>query len=171
MLWIFNNCRAHKRKHYAKELQRNGLVIDKFGRCGKPDPCKRKVQCLKKMSAKYKFYLAFENSLCENYITEKTYKYLQYGLVPTVLGPSMKTYEEHLPPNSFIHVDNFTGPAELVKYIKYLDSNNAAYSRYHDWRKKYHVLHAVTLSFLWVCDICKKINDPPTPAHNNISLL
>ena len=172
MLWIFSNCRARQRKQYAKELQRNGLVIDKFGRCGKPDPCQTEIQCVKEMSAKCKFYLAFENSLCEDYITEKTCKYLQYGLVPIALGPSIKTYKEHLPPNSFIHVENFTSPVELVKYIKYLDSNSEAYSRHHDWREQYTVIyrkHTENITFLWVCDICKKINGPLTPTYKNIS--
>ncbi len=36
----------------------------------------------------YKFYLAFENGLCENYVTEKCFKALVPGTytVPIVLG-------------------------------------------------------------------------------------
>ena len=33
------------------------------------------------MRRKYKFYLAFENSLCQEYITEKFWKALTDGLV------------------------------------------------------------------------------------------
>ena len=33
------------------------------------------------MKARYKFYLAFENSLCQEYITEKFWKALNEGLV------------------------------------------------------------------------------------------
>ena len=169
VLWIISNCGPAKRNKYAQELKKNGLAIDKFGGCGKRDPCNRNGPCLKEMSAKYKFYLAFENSQCEEYITEKTWRYLQNGMVPIVMGPSIETYKEKLPPDSFLHVDNFTSPTELVKYIKYLDSNNKVYMKYHEWRKKYDALHGETMHFLWICDMCKKIHDPPKPAHDNVS--
>ncbi len=43
--------------------------IDVFGACGRQDPCRRNDSCLENMFHKYKFYLAFENSFCEDYIT------------------------------------------------------------------------------------------------------
>ncbi len=35
-------------------------------------------------------------------------------MVPVVLGASMENVRRLLPPNSFIHVENFTGPADLA---------------------------------------------------------
>ena len=34
----------------------------------------------------YYFYLAFENSLCDEYITEKFFRTLNYNTVPVVMG-------------------------------------------------------------------------------------
>ena len=43
-------------------------------------------------SKKYKFYLAFENSNCNEYITEKFWRYLSYGLVPVAFGAPFHDY-------------------------------------------------------------------------------
>ena len=43
--------------------------IDIMGGCGKRDPCRREQPCLQHIFWKYKFYLAFENSNCDDYIT------------------------------------------------------------------------------------------------------
>ena len=170
VLWIHSNCGETKRNNYVKELEQNGIVIDKYGRCGKPDPCRRNRTCVRQWMAQYKFYLAFENSNCEDYITEKPWKGLDAGLVPVVMGTSIKTYTKQFPPNSFLHVDNFTNPAELATHIKHLSGHLDAYLRYHEWRKDYSTVYFYDHSFLWICDICKKIQDPPKPAHNNLSL-
>ena len=48
-------------------------------------------------------------------------------MLPIVMGPSIENYKEKLPFNSFIHVDNFTGPKDLVSYIKVLDQDDKLY--------------------------------------------
>ena len=54
-----------------------------FGACNKThgDPCNRNYSCMIELKQNYKFYLAFENSLCDEYITEKFWKALNEGLV------------------------------------------------------------------------------------------
>jgi len=39
-----------------------------------------------------------------------------------------------LPPKSYIHVEDFKNPKELVEYLQYLDSNATAYAEYLEWR-------------------------------------
>ena len=38
----------------------------------------------------YKFYLSFENSLCDDYITEKFFNILKHNTVPVALGAPKK---------------------------------------------------------------------------------
>ena len=62
-------------------------------------------KCLQMLSTSYKFYLAFENSLCADYITEKFWKVLDYNVIPVVVnGVNMTKFA---PPNSYIDLKDF----------------------------------------------------------------
>ena len=60
-----------RREEYVKELQRY-IPVDVFGDCGSLH-CKRGSPACAARMAHYKFYLAFENSLCTDYVTEKLF--------------------------------------------------------------------------------------------------
>ena len=68
--WMVSNCGAQPRMAFAETL-RKYIKVDVFGRCsgkfGQQRGCGNLTACLKT----FKFYLAFENALCEDYITEK----------------------------------------------------------------------------------------------------
>ena len=172
-LWIASNCGVSERNNYIKEMRKGGIQIDVFGDCGQIDPCKRNLSCVNELFSKYKFYIAFENSHCEDYITEKLWKALYGNILPIVMGSTIENYKKLLPPNSFLHVNNFTNVQHLVQYIQFLDSNNNAHERYHYWRKRYEVVPLIPDTSnnvnLWVCDLCKKINDLSRPAYKSIS--
>ena len=57
-----NHSRFHK-------LYKQIFQVDIIGGCGKRDPCRREQACLRQLFWKYKFYLALENSNCDDYIT------------------------------------------------------------------------------------------------------
>ena len=112
------------------------INVDTYGRCGTLD-APRGLE--KAIATGYKFYLAFENSLCEDYATEKLYRILHMPLedlppVPIVMGPTKAWYNTHLPHNSFIHIDDYAGPQELAKYLQYLSKNQTAYSEFFAWK-------------------------------------
>ena len=70
--WFVSNCNArNKRMAYVRELQKH-IQVDIYGACG-PNKCSKVKQevCLNLLRQHYKFYLAFENSNCQYYITEK----------------------------------------------------------------------------------------------------
>ena len=68
--WMVSNCGPQLRIAFVERLK-NYIKVDVFGRCsgkfGQPRGCGNLNACLKT----FKFYLAFENALCEDYITEK----------------------------------------------------------------------------------------------------
>ena len=155
VLWIYSNCAVKYRQDYAKKLQSSGVKLDIFGACGKKDPCSRQAKCLSSMFQQYRFYFAFENSNCFDYITEKTWRSLFSGMVPIINGASLENCQHHLPPDSYLHTDNFSSPQELAEYLLYLQSNNDVYIRYHKWRKQYIILYD-TLHYRWInCILCK----------------
>ena len=70
--WFVSNCGARNtRKEYAMELSKH-ITVDIYGSCG-PFKCPRRdaKKCFELLNKDYKFYLAFENSNCRDYITEK----------------------------------------------------------------------------------------------------
>ena len=72
----------------------------------------------------YKFYLAFENSLCRDYVTEKFYNPLLYWTVPVAYGGA--DYEAiGAPPNSYIDVRKFESARHLADYLTFLNKNNS----------------------------------------------
>ena len=136
-IWIVSNCHrlpgVTERLLYAKSLVKAGLKLDKFGACFEE---KYNPGALVRIVEKYKFYLAFENSVhCPDYITEKFWRNsIKAGLVPIVWGPTKQDVLDVAPPNSFIHAEDFQTPAELVERLNYLDKNYTAYMEYHKWR-------------------------------------
>ena len=70
--WFVSNCGAkNNRLEYANALQKH-IDVDIYGNCGtKTCPRHSGDHCLDVLSKDYKFYLAFENSNCRDYITEK----------------------------------------------------------------------------------------------------
>ncbi|XP_028858584.1 alpha-(1,3)-fucosyltransferase 9-like [Denticeps clupeoides] len=98
-----------------------------------------------------KFYLAFENSIHKDYITEKLYNPLSVWAVPVALGPSRQNYENFVPGDAFIHVDDFLSPKELAEHLLFLDRNQDAYLRYFDWRKQLKV----KMSYFWAEHTCR----------------
>lgn len=66
------------------------------------------------------FYLAFENSVCKDYITEKVYSRLGEFL-PIVLKRSI--LKDVLPDKAFIAADDFNSPKQLAGYLNYLKKN------------------------------------------------
>ncbi|KAB7495932.1 Alpha-(1,3)-fucosyltransferase C, partial [Armadillidium nasatum] len=134
-VWMVSHCPVQsKRELFVKEL-RHYITIDTYGKCGskkcgdrrtitrtndfEDDPC---LQLIKN----YTFYMALENSLCEDYVTEKLYRSLRLGIVPIVLGAV--NYSEFAPPNSYIDAKEFTTFSDLANHIKKVASEAKLYN-------------------------------------------
>lgn len=90
--WFVSNCYSRSgREIFVKQLQaalkKYNLNVDIYGKCG-PLKCSRDDQdgCNKMLSTNYYFYLSFENSFAEDYVTEKLLYPLQHDAIPIVLG-------------------------------------------------------------------------------------
>ena len=167
VLALISNCVGY-RNSFIKELKKY-VQLDNFGRCsGNAKSCPRFTQECDQKIRQYKFYLALENSFCEDYHTEKVYDNgLTKGLVPiTMTMTETNTDESYLgkmklrrhktmvaPPKSFINILDFPNMKSLADYLKYLDKNDTAYNEYHAWRKDYKTRSPTQ------CQICQMITD------------
>lgn len=158
------NSRQYNRLDYMRKLAEY-IDVDIFGECTNHQPCPKKndPKCEAKMHSQYRFYLAFENSLCKEYITEKFWKTLknEKNIIPVALGGlSVQEYTDVAPPDSFIHAYNFSSVETLGKYLQYLMTDDNAYNRYFAWRHNYKVTRKTNMQS--VCKLCESINHPET---------
>lgn len=69
--WFVSNCNTRNRRlEYAHMLSKS-IKVDIYGACGQLECPKIDKECFKMLKNDYKFYLAFENMNCADYITEK----------------------------------------------------------------------------------------------------
>lgn len=133
--WVISNWSESQARVTFYYQLRQYIQIDVFGRAGSPLPTGSVVPLAKR----YLFYLALENSQHTDYITEKLWNAVLAGAVPVVLGPSRQNYERFLPPEAFIHVDDFPSVEELAQYLLMLRRSPAQMRRHLDWRRGYGV--------------------------------
>ncbi|KAM3718459.1 Alpha-(1,3)-fucosyltransferase fut-1 [Dirofilaria immitis] len=168
--WFVSNCKtASQREIYVNYLKKY-LTVDIFGSCGDLYCADSNASCEKQLDNVYYFYLAFENSICDDYITEKLWKH-GYGhdVIPIILKRSI--VERYVPPYSFIAVDDFTTVHDLADYLKYLMHNLSAYKEYFEWRREYKVFfldgnNHDQLERPWgFCQLCRLLWLNPRPKY------
>uniref|UniRef100_A0A4X2MBY0 Fucosyltransferase n=1 Tax=Vombatus ursinus TaxID=29139 RepID=A0A4X2MBY0_VOMUR len=156
--WVVSNWKEDStRVIYFRKLQPY-LSVDIYGKHHMPLPTKIQQSVL----SKYKFCLAFENSVHKDYITERLWhNALAAWAVPIVYGPPRYSYECFLPSDAFIHVSDFRSPKELAIYLMKLNKDEKRYLAYFQWRKH---LEVVTRSgwYQEFCKACQILQEPPT---------
>lgn len=71
---FISNCGAWQRNLYVQKLQDYGLLIDHYGGCSFSKDRKTGSESKEVLQAGYPFILAFENSLLDDYVTEKYFQ-------------------------------------------------------------------------------------------------
>ncbi|XP_066999052.2 glycoprotein 3-alpha-L-fucosyltransferase A [Anabrus simplex] len=165
--WFVSNCGARNRRlQYAHELQKY-ISVDIFGACGtKKCPRSSANKCLEMLDREYKFYLAFENSNCKDYITEKFYvNGLGRNVLPIVMGARPEDYARSAPYRSYIHVDEFDSPKELAAYLHRLDSDDDLYNTYFRWKGTGEFINTY-----FFCRVCAMLHDDfPLKSYRDIN--
>lgn len=166
VVWLVSNClHRNGRLDLVHAMQAQGLSVDIYGGCGNkttPNNCegvsKQSDKCVAELFKPYKFAISFENSICNDYITEKFFEVLQKRYtVPIVMQRHM--YQKTGAPNdSYIAVDDFKDINELNKYLYWLSENKSEYLKYHKWRELYTVeSDYFSIEETGFCQLCKKI--------------
>eukprot|EP01113_Clastostelium_recurvatum_P050461 TRINITY_DN9563_c0_g1_i1.p1 TRINITY_DN9563_c0_g1~~TRINITY_DN9563_c0_g1_i1.p1 ORF type:complete len:378 (+),score=70.69 TRINITY_DN9563_c0_g1_i1:17-1150(+) len=163
VMWAGTNCdqTANDRTEYIQELMKY-IHVDSYGKClqnkkfpeeeekekekeanststsfssSSLTPPMDKIAIKVKAMREYKFYLAFENSNFDDYVTEKVYDAFAAEVVPIYMGAS--NIDDYIPsPDSVIKVSDYASPQALAEYLLQLSQDEDAYLKYFDWRIK-----------------------------------
>ena len=106
---------------------------------------------------------------------------MKAGILPVAMGGlSKKDYEKILPPHSYIHVDDFSSPMELMIFLEKLSKDPKEYNSYFWWKSHYDIccifkgpslLHVKEMSASIAidskCKLCEILNSENYISLNN----
>ncbi|CAD5219283.1 unnamed protein product [Bursaphelenchus xylophilus] len=149
---VYSHCETESgREHVIRNLQKY-INVDVYGQCRGGIACDR--ECYNRNKENYRFYLSFENSVCNDYASEKFFNF--NTLIPIVL--KREYYKRH-PQHSFIAVDDFGSLKELADYLNLLSMDDKKYAEYLTWtydkRRKPRGRH------IMLCDVCDYVSKRP----------
>ncbi|XP_060583296.1 alpha-(1,3)-fucosyltransferase 10-like [Ruditapes philippinarum] len=169
ILYLQSDCDVPTDRDSFVKLLQKYIPVDSYGTCLQNKKMARRLRFQDNMAplddheffrfaARYKFTLAMENYVCEDYITEKLWRPLRIGSIPIVFGaPNVR---EYLPTNkSAIMVDDFEDVEDLVKYIRLLDTNDKLYKQYISFKDESiekNKLKQILQSRDWSPEFCSK---------------
>ena len=122
---------------FPPSLLQKYIDVDIYGGCGIPCKKGKEGKCWKELPVKYKFYLSFENSLCDDYVSEKFFKIysLDMHVIPVTRGRT--PYKNYFPQNTFIDSADFPSPRELAEHLKSLGSDIKRYAQMLEEKDQY----------------------------------
>ncbi|KAL0820857.1 hypothetical protein ABMA28_005526 [Loxostege sticticalis] len=158
--WFVSNCNSKsKRERFVGTLdyvasQKYGWNVDVYGWCG-PLRCPREQssECYEILKLYYYFYLAFENSFAQDYVTEKLLNALNNDVVPVVFGRA--NYSSFLPPGSYLDARKL-GPVRLADTMDAIYNNKTRYFEFFRWKNHFRYNYSLPAD---VCNLCAAMND------------
>jgi hypothetical protein len=116
--------------------------------------------------SQYKWYLAFENNVIKDYVSEKVFDGILAGTVPVYQGAP--TVAKLLPSaDAVVQVGNFQSPKELAAYLKEVGSDRTKYEALLEWKSHatqskldafQEVIDMTGYKFTSLCRICHKLS-------------
>ncbi|XP_021191462.3 alpha-(1,3)-fucosyltransferase C [Helicoverpa armigera] len=138
--WFVSNCNSKSRREAVardlkKELQSYKMDLDMYGSCGNLKCSRDKEdECNTLIKTTYYFYLSFENSFSEDYVTEKLLRALNNDAVPIVYGAA--NYTRFMPDGIYLNARELS-VKELAAKMHELMNDPEKYSEYFKWKNHY----------------------------------
>ncbi|KAK3861268.1 hypothetical protein Pcinc_032739 [Petrolisthes cinctipes] len=161
--WMASHCPTESRREDLVARLSRHIPVTTVGRCG-TERCGRNHldhHCYTWLAASHLFYLSLENAVCQDYVTEKLWRPLQFGLVPVVYGGAR--YSDILPQGSYIDATDYPTAGDLAAYLLHLAAHPAQYARYLLWRRYWRVVWPTP----W-CELCAALHRL-SPTHHSIT--
>ena len=147
---MISHCTDDARRYRVISKLRHYIDVRVVGRCG--EGCPDGYLSCNNLLGDYKFYLAFENSDCYDYVSEKYWRALERKQIPIVAWKL--NMSDIVIPGSFINVYDFVNLDEAGRFIQKVNTNSTLYNSFFKWHKDY-TLHYTN----GMCELCKKLQD------------
>lgn len=156
-----SNCQSRSGREKLIAQLKQFIDIDMYGNCGtlqcpKDQNFRNFSSCREYVAKQYKFFLAFENSLCDGYITEKFFDVFKYPIIPVVFGLGNHSY--YIPKSAYINALDFKNAKHLANYMIYLSNNKSAYNSYFIWKKYIKIDSRNLFGSGFLCEMCIKLH-------------
>ena len=157
--WIVSHCNTSSRREAYVEKLKQYINIDTFGNCFGAEKCSwtNQSECLDNIEKTYKFYLAFENSFCHDYVTEKAYNWTERNIIVVVRGPP--EYHNHLPFGSYVDTGDFKTVKDLANFLLDIANDEQIYTKYLLATEDYALRSMQGQPQLAYCKLCEKLNN------------
>ena len=155
VVWISDDCETEsQREKYVKELSKH-ISVDVYGKCGTLECPKDPEDCMAIFEMNYKFYLAFESSICKDYVTDNMFQTLRFDIVPVVFGGYNYLTETMNGCASVIDSMQFPNPKALAEQLKFVAESEERFNQFFKDKLRYRVLDtngAITGGLCKLCD-------------------
>ena len=161
-LWIVSRCKTHSKRGGYVNILKKYIGVDILGACGKKWKCGKRWHhddCFGILNTTYRYYLAFENALCDDYITEKFFENLQYDIIPIVRASNPKFRPLNISRDAYVSASDFKNAHELGKYLKALSRNTSKYAAMLETKDTYQVVPYMELFEQATCEICQRLHN------------
>ncbi|XP_018785869.1 PREDICTED: alpha-(1,3)-fucosyltransferase B-like isoform X1 [Bactrocera latifrons] len=160
VLFMQDNCATLSgRENYVRELMTH-VPVHSCGKClrNADSPSFRRENDVLRFISGFKFVIAFEDAICDDYITAAYWQALIVGAIPIYFGSlTIRDWEPHN--HSAIYASDFESPAALAELIYELVDNETAFLDYlqHKFNTEEPITNKRLLkALLWHFNLSKK---------------
>ena len=159
-----SNCKDQARRYRIIRELSKFIEVDEYGTCSGNIICKHGIptfECGQRYFKSYKFYLAFENTFCRDYLSEKFWYALDRHQIPVIAVT--KVTLEMAPRNSYLNVFDFPSIEALAKRMIEISNNETLFNSFFEWEKYYN--KDKTHPY---CQLCQRLheNHPAQSYHD-----
>ena len=115
--------------------------------------------CFSVLNTSYRFYLAFENNLCEEYISEKFFENYKYDIIQVVRGGRPRTRPVDGNKMTYISTSDFANAHALGMYLKKLKQNVTKYAEMMAVKHEYEAVSYQEKFQEAMCQTCERLHN------------
>ena len=162
-IWIVSDCPTNSKRERYVDILKQYIDIDILGKCGRKWNCGRAHDheagdCFSILNSTYRYYIAFENALCKEYITEKFYENYKYDIIQVSRAGDNKHRPIKLDKNVYVSTADFKNADDLGRYLRALSSDKEKYANLLSDKDVYEAVPYVELLKKRMCEMCMRLN-------------